>query len=143
MKVKGLVVAIGFAALGAIAVSVPVFGHGSVTPQAFATPGLPDLGTEWKDKNPFSGNKTAIEIGAHGYLANCAACHGLEMESGGMAPDLHDLPTGAEGDELFKDRVVNGVTRNGQIKMEKYAGTVSQTGLWAIKAYIESKQSGK
>ena len=121
------------------ALSGTVLGHGSVTPQAFETPGLPDLGTAWKDKNPFRGNKTAIEIGAHGYKENCAACHGLEMESGGMAPDLHPFPVGDEGDDIYKDRVVNGVVQNGQIKMEKYAGTVSQTGLWAIRAYIESK----
>ena len=56
-----------------------------------------------------------------------------------MAPDLHQLPTGSEGDDLFKDKVINGVTRNGSIKMEKYFGTVSQTGLWAIRTYIESK----
>ena len=118
--------------------ALPVLGHGSVTPQPFATPGLPDLGDTWKDSDPFRGNKTAIEIGAHGYLANCAACHGLNMESGGMAPDLHQLPTGDEGDDLFKERVINGVVRNGQIKMEKYAGTVSQTGLWAIRSYIEA-----
>ena len=127
------------AVLGFLGAAAPVLGHGSVTPQAFETPGLPDLGTIWKDTNPFRGNKTAIEIGAHGYKENCAACHGLEMESGGMAPDLHPLPTGDEGDEIFKERVVNGVVQNGQIKMEKYAGTVSQTGLWAIRAYIESK----
>lgn len=123
-------------ALGGLA--LPVLGHGSVTPQAFPTPGLPDLGDTWKDANPFRGNKVAIEIGAHGYLANCAACHGLEMESGGMAPDLHELPTGEEGDELFKDKVIHGVVRNGQEKMAKYAGTVSQSGLWAIRSYIEA-----
>ena len=122
----------------AVVAAVPVAGHGSVTPQSFATPGLPDLGDAWKDSNPFRGNKTAIEIGAHGYLANCAACHGLEMESGGMAPDLHQLPVGDEGDELFKERVIHGVERNGQEKMAKYAGTVSQTGLWAIRSYIEA-----
>lgn len=143
MKVSVLVVAFGTAAFGALWTMVPALGHGSVTPQAFETPGLPDLGDTWKDTNPFRGNKTAIEIGAHGYKENCAACHGLEMESGGMAPDLHELPVGDEGDELFKDRVVNGVSRNGQIKMEKYAGTVSQTGLWAIRAYIESKHGDK
>lgn len=119
-----------------------VLGHGSVTPQPFDTPGLPDLGTTWSNSNPFRGNKLAIEIGAKGYLANCASCHGLEMESGGMAPDLHELPTGDEGDELFKDRVINGVTRNGVIKMERYAGVVSQTGLWAIRAYIEAHHTG-
>ena len=133
------VIAASAAACGMVLSAPPVLGHGSVTPQAFATPGLPDLGTTWKDTNPFRGNKTAIEVGSHGYLANCAACHGLEMESGGMAPDLHYLPTGDEGDELYKEKVINGVTRNGSIKMEKYAGTVSQTGLWAIRAYIESK----
>ncbi|MCX8254230.1 Cytochrome c550 [Beijerinckiaceae bacterium RH AL1] len=134
-------IAAGVVAL-AVAATAPVFGHGSVTPQAFDTPGLPDLGNTWKDTNPFRDSKDkekAIEIGAHGYLANCAACHGLEMESGGMAPDLHQLPTGAEGDDLYKEKVINGVTRNGQVKMEKYFGTVSQTGLWAIRTYIESK----
>ena len=65
----------------------------------------------------------------------------LNMESGGMAPDLHQLPTGAEGDEIFKDKVINGVERNGQSKMAKYAGTVSQTGLWAIRAYIEANHT--
>lgn len=126
------------ATAAALFAAVPALGHGSVTPQAFATPGLPDLGTTWKDTDPFVGNKTAIEIGAEGYKENCAACHGLDMESGGMAPDLHGFPTGAEGDALFKQKVIDGVVRNGQIKMPAYAGVVSQTGLWAIRAYIEA-----
>ena len=58
-----------------------------------------------------------------------------------MAPDLHQLPAGDEGDEIYKDKVINGVVRNGETKMAKYAGTVSQTGLWAIRAYIESKHT--
>ena len=126
-------------ALAAIALaSAPVFGHGSVTPQAFPTPGLPDLGTKWVDKNPFRGDKKAIAIGAEGFKENCAACHGLEMESGGMAPDLHPLPVGDEGDEIYKDRVMNGKILNGVTKMPIYSNTVSQTGLWAIRAYIEA-----
>ena len=64
---------------------------------------------------------------------------GSKWTPAAWAPDLHPLPTGDEGDAIFKERVVNGVVQNGQIKMEKYAGTVSQTGLWAIRAYIESK----
>ena len=132
---------LGAALLGLAAAPLPVLGHGSVTPQAFATPDLPDLGDSWKDTNPFRGNKAAIAIGAHGYLANCAACHGLEMQSGGRAPDLHELPVGDEGDELFKERVTHGVVRNGQEKMAVYAGTVSQTGLWAIRSYIEANHT--
>jgi cytochrome c-550 PedF len=139
MKLPAILLGATFVVVAATA--LPVFGHGSVTPQAFATPGLPDLGDTWKDTDPFVGNKTAIEIGAHGFLANCAACHGLNMESGGMAPDLHQLPTGAEGDEIYKEKVINGVERNGQEKMAKYAGTVSQAGLWAIRAYIESNHT--
>ena len=139
MKVSVLVVIAAVAGLSVA--SGPAFAHGSVTPQAFATPGLPDLGTKWLDKDPFVGNKTAIEIGAEGFKENCAACHGLDMNSGGMAPDLHGLPTGAEGDDIFKDRVMNGKILDGMIKMPVYSNTVSQTGLWAIRAYIESNHT--
>lgn len=118
--------------------SAPVFGHGNVTPTPFSTGDLPDQGKEWKTANPFTGNAKAIEIGKEGYKENCAACHGLEMESGGMAPDLHGLPKGKEGDDLFVDLVTNGVTRNGVEKMPKYVDVVGQTGLWAIRAYIEA-----
>lgn len=112
--------------------------HGNVTPTPFETTGLPDLGKDWKTADPFLGNAKAIEIGAEGYKQNCAACHGLEMESGGMAPDLHAMPKGQEGDEMFVDLVQNGITRNGVSKMPKYTDVLTQTGLWAIRAYIES-----
>ena len=55
-----------------------------------------------------------------------------------MAPDLHPLPVGDEGDEIYKDRVMNGKILNGAVKMPIYSNTVSQTGLWAIRAYIEA-----
>lgn len=132
---------VGFCATGPGIVG-SALGHGSVTPQAFDTPGLPDLGKEWKATNPFRDGKektAAIEIGSHGYLANCAACHGLELEAGPMAPDLRQLPTGAEGDEIYKEKVIHGVHRDGMTKMEAYVPTVTQSGLWAIRSYIESK----
>jgi cytochrome c-550 PedF len=112
-----------------------------VTPQPVDTTGLPSLGAEWKTANPYAGDKKAIEIGASGYLQNCARCHGLEMESGGMAPDLHSFPKGKEGDEIYVDLVRNGKMQNGASKMPAFFPIVSQEGLWAIRAYIESNHT--
>ena len=60
--------------------------HGNVAPQAVDTTGLPELGSEWVETNPFRENAEyrdiAIEIGASAYNQNCARCHGLEAVSG-------------------------------------------------------------
>jgi len=71
-----------------------VSAHGDVTPQALNTKGLENLGDEWLEENPYEGNSVAIEIGASGYNQNCARCHGLQVISGGIAPDLRYLPLG-------------------------------------------------
>ena len=119
----------------------PAMCHGNVTPQPVDTTGLPNVGPDWKTVDPYAGNKKAIEIGASGYLQNCARCHGLEMEAGGLAPDLHQFPVGPEGDEIYAELVRNGKTQNGAIKMPAFYPTVSQEGLWAIRVYIESKHT--
>lgn len=134
---------VGVAPVGWMTWPTPTFAHGNVAPQPVDTTGLPPLGPDWKETNPYVGNKKAIEIGAAGYLQNCARCHGLEMESGGMAPDLHPFPTGAEGDEIYVELVKDGKTQNGQIKMPAFYPTVSQAGLWAIRSYIEANHSDK
>ena len=43
---------------------------------------------------PYAGNKTAEEIGKHGYSENCARCHGLDVVSGGIVLDLRYLDKG-------------------------------------------------
>ena len=53
--------------LGALAVlggttASQLLAHGDVTPQAVDTSALPDIGEEWLEKNPYSGNAKAIEI---------------------------------------------------------------------------------
>ena len=60
--------------LGALALTLaaaPVLAHGPVTPGAVNTEGLPELGTEWADTNPFREDEklkpTAMEVGASGY----------------------------------------------------------------------------
>ena len=80
------------------AASTVVYAHGDVNPQPVDTTGLPESGEEWLTENPYRADavgedvwKKAIEIGASGYNQNCARCHGLEVVSGGLAPDLRFL----------------------------------------------------
>lgn len=119
-----------------------VMAHGDVTPQAVDTAGLEPLGKEWRDENPYrkpyAKNAKAVEVGTSAYTQNCARCHGLEAISGGIAPDLRYLEAGLEGDEWFKERVINGAVRDGAVYMPKMADYLSQEALWSIRAYLES-----
>ncbi|RCI70590.1 cytochrome c-550 PedF [Pseudomonas aeruginosa] len=132
----------GLLVLAGLSLSSLALAHGDVTPQAVDTKGLEPLGKEWRDTNPsrkpYAKPDLAVEIGASAYNQNCARCHGLEAKSGGIAPDLRLLETGAEGDEWFKERVINGAVRDGAVYMPKMADFISQEGLWAIRSYLES-----
>ncbi|WP_446940050.1 cytochrome c-550 PedF [Pseudomonas aeruginosa] len=132
----------GLLVLAGLSLSSLALAHGDVTPQAVDTKGLEPLGKEWRDINPYrkpyAKHDLAVEIGASAYNQNCARCHGLEAKSGGIAPDLRLLETGAEGDEWFKERVINGAVRDGAVYMPKMADFISQEGLWAIRSYLES-----
>lgn len=127
------------AALGLALAAGSALGHGDVQPQPVNTDGLKPLGTEWVAENPYKGDKHAIAIGASGFNQNCARCHGLQVISGGLAPDLRYLPLGKEGDEYFVERVRHGATTNGVMKMPAFEGVLSQEALWAIRTYIEAK----
>ncbi|MDX2290126.1 MAG: cytochrome c-550 PedF [Hyphomicrobiaceae bacterium] len=116
-----------------------VKAHGDVQPQPVDTTGLDKLGDEWRAANPYRDNARAIEIGASGYNQNCARCHGLEVISGGLAPDLRYLEKGDSGDEWFMERMRRGATINGVTKMPAFEGIISQEAMWAIRAYIEAK----
>ena len=126
------------AALLLMAFSATLWAHGDVVPQDVKTEGLEPLGEEWLEENPYRGNAKAIEIGASAYNQNCAACHGLEAKSGGIAPDLRLLEVGAMGDEWYKERVINGAVRDGRVYMPKMADYLSQEALWAVRSYLES-----
>ena len=118
--------------------TIALNAHGDVVPQAVNTDGLEPLGEEWLDENPYRDNPRAIEIGSSAYNQNCAACHGLEAKSGGIAPDLRLLEEGISGDEWFKERVINGAVRDGRVYMPKMADYLSQEALWAVRSYLES-----
>jgi cytochrome c-550 PedF len=137
MQIVKRSVSVVVAMLGLVA-SMQVFAHGDVTPQAIDITGLEPIKDSkvWLDTNPYSGNERAVEIGHGAYAQNCARCHGIDAVSGGIAPDLREkLPLGAEGDEIFKERMINGAIRNGITYMPKFDGIVAQEGLWAIRSW--------
>lgn len=120
------------------------FGHGDVAPQAVDTTGLPQLGEEWLEENPWRDPAgeywgKAIEIGASGYNQNCARCHGLEGISGGLAPDLRYLSADWDGDEWYLERFINGMTQNGITKMPGFGDLLGQEAAWAIRTYVETR----
>jgi len=130
-------------AAGFLGMSGLAMAHGDVTPQAVNTKGLPSLGEEWLDENPYRApnehHDLAVEIGSSAYNQNCARCHGLEAISGGIAPDLRELEASYDGDEWYKERVINGAVRDGAVYMPRMADTLSQEALWAIRTYIENE----
>ncbi|MGO9392276.1 cytochrome c-550 PedF [Rhodoblastus sp.] len=116
--------------------------HGDVTPQPVDTTGLDPLGPEWRDVNPYRGNAVAEKIGKSGFAQNCARCHGIEAESGGIAPDLRYLDKAGEGDAWFINRIRHGYTQNGLTKMPAFEGILSQEAMWAIRTYLDSRYQG-
>lgn len=122
--------------------SSAAFAHGDVAPQPMDVSTLPPLGEEWLDSNPYTGNEEAIKIGKSGYNQNCARCHGLEVISGGIAPDLRNLNNldKAEADEWFIYRIRNGSVRDGRVYMPPFEGILQQEAMWSIKAFIETRK---
>jgi cytochrome c-550 PedF len=122
------------------------FAHGDVAPQAVDTTGLPAIEGDWLTENPYRADKVgeetwlrAIEIGASGYNQNCARCHGLEVVSGGLAPDLRYLEAEEYGDEWYMERYREGYTQNGITKMPAFGELLGQEAGWAIRTYIEAR----
>ncbi|WP_425039266.1 cytochrome c-550 PedF [Primorskyibacter sp. S187A] len=133
-------------AIAAIAAATLVNAHGDVAPQPVNTDELPDIGEEWLIENPFRAAAVgeeawakAIEIGASGYNQNCARCHGLEVISGGLAPDLRFLEAEEYGDEWYMERFISGYTQNGTTKMPAFGELLGQKAGWAIRTYIETR----
>ena len=120
--------------------------HGDVAPQPVNTDALPDVGEEWLSENPYRADKVgeevwlqAVSIGASGYNQNCARCHGLEVISGGLAPDLRFLEAEEYGDEWYVERFRDGYTQNGITKMPAFGELLGQKAAWAIRTYIEAR----
>ena len=128
----------GLVALSSALAPALVSAHGDVAPQPVNTAGLDSLGDPWRDSNPYRANKVAIGIGKSAYAQQCARCHGLQGISGGLAPDLRFLPKDGEGDKVFLPPMRRGVFRDGRTLMPKFEGIMSQEGMWAIRAWLDT-----
>ncbi|NQY54015.1 MAG: cytochrome c-550 PedF [Campylobacteraceae bacterium] len=124
--------------LSLLACMTLAFSHGNVTPQAVETEGLKKIDQE-SIINPFRGNKRAIEIGKSAYNSNCARCHGLDAISGGIAPDLRELPVDDDTDEYFIDKVKDGAVRNGNVYMPPFKGILSAEAIWSIRSWLATR----
>lgn len=137
-----------------ISMTVEVLAHGDVTPHPVDTSSLKPLGTEWIEPNPYRGNEKAVAVGAMGYMHNCAGCHGLNVVSGGIAPDLLKLNNDCldmaskvqqascmkDVDDYFKGVTLKGTkTSDGRSTMPAYESVFTQEAVWAIKAYVDSR----
>ena len=143
MSPRPLVFALAIASLLAVP-AAQVLAHGDVTPQAIDTNGLESLGDAWRKENPYRENAKAIEIGASGYNQNCARCHGLEVISGGLAPDLRYLEKGSVGDDWFMERIRNGAKKSdGTTTMPAFEGTFSQRQCGPSARSSESKHAAQ
>jgi cytochrome c-550 PedF len=148
-------IVIAAAAVAAISASLFAAAHGNVTPQGVDTRGLPVLGDQWRDENPYKGNQLALKIGTSAYTQNCARCHGLEAVSGGIAPDLRLLDRDCVGlkneakkkacykeiDGYYLASLRHGKVRNGAVYMPPFEGIFNQEAMWAIKTYLEDRRS--
>lgn len=139
MKILGRMATLAAAAVVVTSVGSSLMAHGNVTPQAVDTSALPDIGETWLQHNPYRGNATAIKIGESAYGQNCARCHGLEAESGGIAPDLRYLELGDSGDEWFIQRYQHGSSHDGKVYMPPMGEVLGQKAGWAIRAWLETK----
>lgn len=143
-KLYGWATAALCALAGAALFTANAGAHGDVAPQAVDTSGLPELGEEWLIENPWRDPDSehwarAVEVGASGYNANCARCHGLGAVSGGLAPDLRYLEADDFGDEWYLERYQNGYTQGGVTKMPAFGELLGQEAAWAIRTYVETR----
>ncbi|WP_342078180.1 cytochrome c-550 PedF [Yoonia sp. SS1-5] len=134
------------AASAVLTTATLVSAHGDVNPQPVDTAGLPETGEEWLTENPYRAETAgedvwlkAVQVGASGYNQNCARCHGLEVVSGGLAPDLRFLEAEEYGDEWFMERFRHGYTQNGTTKMPAFGDLLGQDAAWAIRTYVETR----
>ena len=150
LSTKTAAAAVGFVLLA----GAQVLAHGDVTPHPVDTSGLPPLGQTWAESNPYRGDAKAEAIGATGYYHNCAACHGLNAEAGGMAPDLLQIAKDCvsmaaskqkdscfkDSDDYFKEVVLDGrKNTEGRETMPAYSSVFTQEAVWAIKAYLDKR----
>ncbi len=151
IKYCGLALALAMSCL-----SGQVLAHGNVIPQGADSSEMPDIvdGDEdedgWAFTNPYrhleeETRSKIVKFGESAYANNCAGCHGLHAQSGGINPDLRLLdPESFEDDEWYVERLrygsAKGMPALGGIPEGMSEPILDQKTLWAIKTYVEVRR---
>lgn len=116
--------------------------------------GLPALGSNWREANPYRGNTLAVDIGQAAYNQACARCHGFDASTNAApAPDLRQLNRFCkrigdaelnaacmrDNDAYFAKTVRKGKVIVGVTHMPPWEGVLKQELAWAIQVFIESR----
>ncbi len=84
-------------------------------------------------KNPFVGNKSALEAGEEVYESNCAACHGEKLE-GDIGPELTDIDM--DDSDLYQI-IYNGIDDGGMPAF----GSLGTNKVWQLVNFLKSGDS--
>lgn len=116
--------------------------------------GLPVLGSQWLEANPYRGIPAAIDIGRATYNQTCARCHGADASTNAApAPDLRQLNRFCkrigdaelnaacmrDNDAYFAKTVRKGKIIVGVTHMPPWEGVLKQELAWAIQVFIETR----
>lgn len=119
--------------------------------------GLPPLGLQWLENNPYRGNAAAVDIGRQAYNQACARCHGANASTNtAPAPDLRNLNRYCrrigdvelqaacmrDNDAYFANVVRKGKVIVGITHMPPWDGVLQQELAWAIQTFIEAQARG-
>ncbi len=85
-------------------------------------------------KNPVSGDPSAIKEGASLFRANCSPCHGLDARGGGRGPDL----TAGRWNHGSTDEAIFQTINQGVAGTEMPANSFEDGEIWALVAYLRS-----
>lgn len=151
IKYCGLALLVGLSCF-----SGQLYAHGNVIPQGADSSEMPDIldGDEdedgWVFQNPYRDleedvKTSIIKFGESAYANNCAGCHGLHAQSGGINPDLRLLdPESFDDDGWYVERLrfgsAKGMPALGGIPEGQTEAILDQKTLWAIKTYVEMRR---
>ena len=91
-------------------------------------------------RNPYEGNKRAMDVGSKLFISyNCVDCHGTDG-SGAMAPSLADSRWhfGGTSAEVFES-----IYEGRPDGMPAWGGHISDDQIWMLVAYVRSLSAGK
>jgi mono/diheme cytochrome c family protein len=86
------------------------------------------------EKNPYSGERAAVEAGRKLYESHCAKCHGKNAKGGGNVPSLLSGPVPAASDGVLFWFITNGAPDDGMPPWE----SLPAKERWQLVTFVKS-----